>query len=98
MGSFQSYQSSPSATSSSDGLNHANSGTSLLSKGRKSRRLLDKLRRPSKSDLIAQTSNAIDPNKYQGAQNPFGGENQNQDRDHHFTSADLGEFETNVNK
>lgn len=90
MGSFQSYYQSPSATSSSEGITQENSDISLSSRRRKSKRFLIKVRRQSsKSDLIAQTSNAIDLNKSRAAQNP--GEGENQHRDHDLPSADLGE-------
>lgn len=92
MGSFQSRPSSrPSpASSSTDGLNISSNSSS--SKLRKSKRLKEKIRsrQSSKSDLIGQTTNAIDLIKSHAAQNPDGGENQN--RDHDFTTADLGKI------
>lgn len=86
MGSFQSHPSTASSSASSDGLNISTSSSRL----RKSKRLMDKLRsrQSSKSDLIGQTTNAIDPIKFCAAQNPLGGENKN--RDHDFRTADVG--------
>lgn len=88
MGAFHSSspQSPPSVTSSSqeDGLSKNSSVTSVsLAKARKSRRILDKIRRQSsKSDEFVQTSNADDPINYRVAQN----------RDKDFSkTADLGE-------
>lgn len=90
MGSFTSSPSPSTTSQSSDEVNQENIGTSLSSNRRKSKRFMDELfRQSSKSDISVQTSYAIDPNKFKGAQNPDGGENQN--RDHHFTTADLGE-------
>lgn len=86
MGSLNSHSTTNSST-------EAFSGVNTPPRVRKSMRLMEKFRnrQPSKSDLIAQTTNAIDPIKSHGAQDHGSGEVARSVDQDSTTTADVGE-------